>query len=94
MQRSERSSPGAAGPNVTSPMQGTVTRLLVEAGQAVEAGEGLCAVEAMKMETVLCSGVAGTVADVRAVPGQSVPAGAVLVVVEPAGPERPSEREA
>ncbi len=69
---------------VTSPMQGTVTRVLVEVGETVEAGQGVCAVEAMKMESVLRSGIAGTVAEVRAVPGQSVPTGEVLVVIEPA----------
>ena len=83
-QRSERAIPGmgTTSGTVASPMQGTVTRVLVEVGEVVDAGQGLCAVEAMKMETVLCSGVAGTVADVRAVAGQSVPAGEVLVVIE------------
>ena len=69
---------------VTSPMQGTVTRVLVEVGEAVEAGQGVCAVEAMKMETVLRSGIAGNVAEIRAAPGLSVPTGEVLVVIEPA----------
>jgi acetyl-CoA/propionyl-CoA carboxylase biotin carboxyl carrier protein len=84
--RSERGVAGmvAGSGTVTSPMQGTVTRVLVEVGEAVEAGQGVCAVEAMKMETVLRSGIAGTVADVRAVPGQSVPTGEVLVLIEPA----------
>jgi len=85
-QRSERGVPGmvAGSGTVTSPMQGTVTRVLVEVGEAVEAGQGVCAVEAMKMETVLRSGIAGTVAEVRATPGQSVPTGEVLVLVAPA----------
>jgi acetyl-CoA/propionyl-CoA carboxylase biotin carboxyl carrier protein len=85
-QRSERGVAGmvAGSGTVTSPMQGTVTRVLVEVGEAVEAGQGVCAVEAMKMESVLRSGIAGTVAEVRAVPGQSVPTGEVLVVIEPA----------
>ena len=83
--RSEREVAGTAsgsGP-VTSPMQGTVTRVLVEVGEAVEAGQGVCAVEAMKMETVLRSGIAGTVTEIRAAPGRSVPTGEVLVVIEP-----------
>jgi acetyl-CoA/propionyl-CoA carboxylase biotin carboxyl carrier protein len=85
-QRSERGVAGmvAGSGTVASPMQGTVTRVLVEVGEAVEAGQGVCAVEAMKMESVLRSGIAGTVAEVRAVPGQSVPTGEVLVVIEPA----------
>jgi acetyl-CoA/propionyl-CoA carboxylase biotin carboxyl carrier protein len=75
---------GTGSGTVTSPMQGTVTRVLVEVGETVEAGQGVCAVEAMKMESVLRSGIAGTVAEVRAAPGQSVPTGEVLVVIEPA----------
>jgi acetyl-CoA/propionyl-CoA carboxylase, biotin carboxylase, biotin carboxyl carrier protein len=84
--RSEGSRAGTGGSSgtVTSPMQGTVTRVLVEVGDVVEAGRALCAVEAMKMETVLRSGIAGTVAEVRAAPGRSVPSGGVLVVIEPA----------
>jgi biotin carboxyl carrier protein len=65
-------------------MQGTVTRVMVEVGDAVAAGQGVCAVEAMKMETVLRSGIAGTVAELRAGVGQAVRAGEALVVVEPA----------
>ena len=65
-------------------MQGTVVRVLVAVGEAVEVGQGVCAVEAMKMETLLCSGVTGTVTEVRASAGQAVRAGEVLVMVEPA----------
>ena len=85
-QRSERAGAGegAGSGTVVSPMQGTVTRVLVEVGETVNVGQGVCAVEAMKMETVLRSGIAGTVAAVRAIAGQSLPAGAVLVVIEPA----------
>ncbi|HZQ78857.1 MAG TPA: biotin carboxylase N-terminal domain-containing protein, partial [Acidimicrobiia bacterium] len=73
---------------VTSQMQGTVVRVLVAVGDVVEAGQGVCAVEAMKMESVLKSGVAGTVAEVKVAPGQPVRAGEALVVIEPqaAGP--------
>jgi acetyl-CoA/propionyl-CoA carboxylase biotin carboxyl carrier protein len=79
--------PAAAGGGtgrVVSEMQGTVTRVLVEAGQAVDAGQGVCAVEAMKMESLLCSGIAGTVTEVRVSAGQPVRAGEILVMVEPA----------
>jgi acetyl-CoA/propionyl-CoA carboxylase, biotin carboxylase, biotin carboxyl carrier protein len=69
---------------VASPMQGTVVRVMVAPGDSVETGQGVCAVEAMKMETVLRSGITGAVAAVNAAPGQAVRAGEVLVVVEPA----------
>ena len=35
---------------VTVPMQGTIVKVLVEVGDAVEAGEAVCVLEAMKME--------------------------------------------
>ena len=67
---------------VRAPMPGKVVRVLVEAGQAVEAGEGLVVVEAMKMQNELKSPKSGTVAELRAEPGATVNAGDVLVVVE------------
>jgi acetyl-CoA/propionyl-CoA carboxylase biotin carboxyl carrier protein len=81
-----RTGPSAAGQGsgtVASQMQGTVVRVLVAVGDAVEAGQGVCAVEAMKMETLLCSGISGTVGEVRVGAGQTVRAGEVLVMVEP-----------
>jgi biotin carboxyl carrier protein len=65
-----------------APMPGKVVRVLVEAGQAVEAGQGLVVVEAMKMQNELKSPKSGTVAELRAEPGSTVNAGDVLVVVE------------
>ena len=59
------------GNGVASQMQGTVVRVLVAVGDAVAAGQGVCAVEAMKMETVLQRGVAGAVTEVRVTPGRA-----------------------
>ena len=67
---------------VRAPMPGKVVRVLVEAGQAVEAGQGVVVVEAMKMQNELKSPKAGTVAELRAEPGATVNAGDVLAVVE------------
>jgi biotin carboxyl carrier protein len=67
---------------VKAPMPGKVVRVLVEAGQAVEAGQGLIVVEAMKMQNELKSPKSGAVAELRAEPGATVNAGDVLVVVE------------
>jgi biotin carboxyl carrier protein len=63
-------------------MPGKVVRVLVEAGQAVEAGQGVVVVEAMKMQNELKSPKAGAVAEVRVEPGATVNAGDVLVVIE------------
>ena len=67
---------------VVAPMPGKVVRVLVEHGQAVEAGQGVVVVEAMKMQNELKSPKSGTVAELRAEPGATVNAGEVLAVVE------------
>ncbi|HWS52852.1 MAG TPA: acetyl-CoA carboxylase biotin carboxyl carrier protein subunit, partial [Pyrinomonadaceae bacterium] len=63
-------------------MPGRVVRVLVEAGQEVEAGQPVVVVEAMKMQNEMKSPKAGTVAEVRAQPGATVNPGDVLVVIE------------
>jgi biotin carboxyl carrier protein len=68
-----------------APMPGLVTRILVEAGQAVDAGQPLCVLEAMKMETVVTSPAAGRVTRIAVAPGSQVEGGAVLVEVEGQG---------
>jgi biotin carboxyl carrier protein len=67
---------------VLAPMPGKVVRVLVEQGQAVEAGDGLVVVEAMKMQNELKSPKAGTVVELHAQVGATVNAGEVLAVVE------------
>jgi len=74
---------GAAGSgNVTVPMQGTIVKVLVEAGDAVEVGQAVCVLEAMKMENNIMAEKAGTVSEVKVKPGQTVGAGDVVVVIE------------
>lgn len=67
---------------IKAPMPGKVVRVLAEAGQAVEPGQGVVVVEAMKMQNELKSPKAGTVAEVRVEPGATVNAGDVLAVIE------------
>jgi biotin carboxyl carrier protein len=66
---------------VVAPMPGKVVRLLVKAGDHVEAGQGLLVVEAMKMQNEIRSPKSGTVERVLAKEGQPVNAGEVLCVV-------------
>jgi propionyl-CoA carboxylase alpha chain len=61
------------------PMPGLVMSLAVSEGQQVAAGDALCVVEAMKMENVLKAERDGTVAKIRAKPGDSLNVDAVIL---------------
>jgi biotin carboxyl carrier protein len=67
---------------IAASMPGKVIRVLVAAGDAVEEGQGLVVVEAMKMQNEMKSPKAGRVAEIRARPDATVGAGEILVVVE------------
>ena len=76
---------GAAG--LTSPMPGTVVRVLVAEGDEVDEGQLLLVLEAMKMEQPLTAPHAGRVRSLPFSEGSLVPGGAVLVELEGAPPE-------
>jgi biotin carboxyl carrier protein len=67
---------------VVAPMPGRVLRVLVAAGDSVEARQPVVVVEAMKMENELRSPKAGRVKSVAVAEGTSVEAGRVLVVID------------
>ncbi len=67
---------------LSSPMPGKVVRVLVAAGEAVEAGQGLVVVEAMKMQNEMKAARAGRVLNVSAREGATVAAGEVLLTLE------------
>lgn len=67
---------------VFAPMPGKVIRVLVEAGAAVEAGQGLLVVEAMKMQNEIRSPKSGVVGQVLVKEGATVNAGEPLAWVE------------
>jgi biotin carboxyl carrier protein len=68
--------------NLISPMPGKVVRVLLTAGNEVEAGQGVVVVEAMKMQNEIKSPKAGRVVAVRVNEGETVSANQVLAVVE------------
>ncbi len=65
--------------DVTAPMPGKVLEVLVEPGHAVEEGQPLLVLEAMKMENVIKATVAGTVSGVPVHQGDAVEKGALLI---------------
>ncbi len=68
-----------------SPMPGMVVELPVAAGDAVEAGQALAVIEAMKMENVLRAERAAKVAEVHVAKGDSVAADQPLLSFQRAG---------
>jgi methylmalonyl-CoA carboxyltransferase small subunit len=62
-----------------APVSGTVTKVNVEVGQAVEAGMTLIMLEAMKMETEITAPTDGKIAEVTVHSGEAVTGGQVLV---------------
>ena len=67
---------------VVAPMPGKVVRVLVKAGDQVEAGQGLLVVEAMKMQNEIRSPKGGTVERLHVKEGQLVNPGEVLAWVD------------
>lgn len=67
---------------IVSPMPGKVVRVLVGPGDAVESGQGLVVVEAMKMQNEMKSTRAGKVLTVAAREGETVTAGQILATIE------------
>lgn len=76
--RKKVSSPG----HVTATMPGNVVDVLVKEGDKVNAGQSVMVMEAMKMETELHTGIAGTVKAIHAAKGDRVTPGEVLIEVE------------
>jgi acetyl-CoA/propionyl-CoA carboxylase biotin carboxyl carrier protein len=67
---------------VTAPMQGTIVKVHHTAGEAVRAGDPVCVLEAMKMENEIKAPTSGDIVDLRVQPGDTVTAGAVLMVIK------------
>jgi acetyl-CoA/propionyl-CoA carboxylase biotin carboxyl carrier protein len=67
---------------ISAPMQGTIVKVLVAVGDAVDAGQAVIVLEAMKMENHINAEKAGTVAEIRVAPGDGVGTGDVLAVIE------------
>jgi len=73
----------ASGPApLKAPMPGLIVRVNVQVGDAVQAGQGLVVMEAMKMENELRAQAAGKVRSIVVSPGTAVEKGALLIELE------------
>jgi 3-methylcrotonyl-CoA carboxylase alpha subunit len=63
-------------------MPGKVVAILVEPGAAVERGQALLVIEAMKMENEIGAPRAGRLAELLVRPGQAVEGGELLARIE------------
>ena len=73
--------PGDDSGMISAPMQGTIVKVSVKAGDHVKEGDTICILEAMKMENEIKSPAEGEVVDLRVQAGDSVSNGAVLAIV-------------
>jgi acetyl-CoA/propionyl-CoA carboxylase biotin carboxyl carrier protein len=77
----KKTTTGAGGNDITSPMHGAVVELKVGAGDAVSEGQVVAVIEAMKMMNEIRAHRAGTIATVHAAPGTMVEANAPIVTL-------------
>ena len=78
---------------VRAPMPGVVVEVKAELGQAVEAGETLIIVEAMKMRNEFAAKSGGIFSKVSVEPGQSVERGQEMCVISPSPVDEAEESE-
>jgi biotin carboxyl carrier protein len=67
--------------SILAPMPGKVVRVLVSAGDTVEAGQGIMVVEAMKMQNEMKASRSGRVTTVSVKEGSTVAAGDLLATI-------------
>ena len=85
--RSDRKSSGAGGPDLLeAPLQGNMWKVVVEKGQAVEEGQLLCIIEAMKMENEITAHKAGVIEDLPIKEGAAIQAGDPIARIVSAAP--------
>ncbi|MGE5762597.1 MAG: biotin carboxylase N-terminal domain-containing protein [Mycobacterium leprae] len=80
--RAGKAAVAVSGDALTSPMQGTIVKVAVEAGTVVQPGDLLVVLEAMKMEQPINAHKAGTVTALVADVGQTLSSGAVICEIK------------
>ena len=79
---------GGGGDVLLSPLQGTVFKVVVEPGAAVEEGALICVIEAMKMENEITAHKTGVIAELPVAFGAAVSTGDTLAVISTNGDAR------
>jgi acetyl-CoA/propionyl-CoA carboxylase biotin carboxyl carrier protein len=79
---SHHASSGAGDKAIKAPMQSTVVKLAVTAGDKVVEGDQILVLEAMKMEQSITSPRNGVIKAVKVTVGETVPSGTVLIEFE------------
>ena len=79
---SHHGSSGAGNKSIKAPMQSTVVKLAVAAGDKVVEGDQILVLEAMKMEQSISSPRDGVIKTVKVSVGETVPSGTVLIEFE------------
>jgi biotin carboxyl carrier protein len=72
---------GGSGKALKSPLPGVILDVFVKVGDAVKSGQKVLLLEAMKMENNIDSDREGTVLEIKAVKGDSVNEGDVLLII-------------
>ena len=64
-------------------MPGLLTRLMVDVGEVIEAGQNVAVIEAMKMENTLAAQIKGTVLEISANVGDNLNVDDVILSLKP-----------
>jgi len=84
--RSAAKGSGDGGPDtLSSPLQGNMWKVLVKQGDAVQEGQLLCIIEAMKMENEITAHKAGTIVELPIAEGEPIQAGAPIATIKSEG---------
>ena len=79
--RTKREHVSASGPTLSSPLQGSVLRIVKAPGDNVSIGEAVLVIEAMKMENEITAHRGGIVGEIAVVIGQAVKLGDPLLTI-------------
>lgn len=78
----QKKNSASASDRVHAPMPGKITKVLVQTGDAIQAGQAVLVMEAMKMEYTLKADIGGVIEKLEAQAGDQVALGKLLVKIK------------